>query len=113
MRWANGKKQKRFTKHYNTYLQSGRGHNEFVQIGLARTKYELGKYDEAIEIGSVAIKEFREYPGVHKYVALSQKAKGDIDEAKKTMSRAVLYEEHMDKDNLQINKKLLLELNNM
>ena len=35
---------------YNTFMQSG-GRNEFVQIGLARTKYELGKYDEAIEIG--------------------------------------------------------------
>ena len=82
-------------------------------MGLARTKYELVKYDEAIEVGSVAIKEFRHFPGVHKYVALSQKAKGDIDEAKKTISRAILYEEHWDEDNLQTNKELLQELNNM
>ena len=97
---------------YNTYLQSG-GHNALVLMGLARTKYELGKYDEAIEIGSVAIKEFRQYHGVHKYVALAHKAKGDIDEAKKTMSRAILYEYQWNKDNVQTNKELWLELNNM
>ena len=97
---------------YNTYLQSG-GHNALVLMGLARTKYELGKYDEAIEIGSVAIKEFRHHPGVHKYVAFAQKAKGNIDEAKKTISRAILYEEHWNKDNLQKNKDFLLELDNM
>ena len=28
-------------------------------------------------------------------------AKGDIDGAKLTMSRAILYEKHWDKDNLQ------------
>ena len=101
---------------YNTYLQSG-GHNALVRgplalalMGLARTNYELGKYDEAVEIGSVAMKEFRQCPGVHKYVALSQKAKGDIDEAKKIMSRAILYEYHWDEDNLQKNKQILREL---
>ena len=97
---------------YNANLQSGR-HNALVLMGLARTNYELGKYDKAIEIGSIAIEAFRQCPGVHKYVALSQKAKGDIDEAKKTMSRAILYETHWDKDNMQKNKELLQELNNM
>ena len=97
---------------YNTYLQSGI-HNALVPMGLTRTKYELGKYDEAIEIGSAGIKEFRQYPGVHKYVALSHKAKGNIDEAKKTISRAILYEKHWNKDNMQKNKELLQELNNM
>ena len=97
---------------YNTCMQSG-FHNSLVLMGLARTNYELGKYDEAVEIGSVAIENCRQYPGVHKYVALAHKAKGNIDEAKKTMSRAILYEEHMNNDNLQMNKELLLELNNM
>ena len=97
---------------YNTNLQKG-GHNAFVLMGLAQTNYELGKYEEAIEVGSVVIKEFRPCPGVHKYVALAHKAKGDIDEAKKTISRAILYEEHWNKDNLQKNKDFLLELDNM
>ena len=97
---------------YNSYLKRGK-HNVLVVIGLARTKYELGKYDEAIEIGSVGIKGSRHWPGVHKYVALSHKAIGNIDEAKKIMSRAILYEEHWDKDNMQKNKELLQELNNM
>ena len=97
---------------YKSNLQSG-GHNALVLMGLAQTKYELGKYDEAIKIGSVAMKEFRQCPGVHKCAALAHKAKGDIDEAKKTMSRAILYETHWDKDNMQKNKELLLELNNM
>ena len=97
---------------YESNLQRG-GRNEFVQIGLARTKYELGKYDKAIEYSNIAIKKYRQCPGVHKYVALSQKAKGDIDEAKQTMSRAILYESHWDKDNMQKNKELLQELNNM
>ena len=97
---------------YNTYLQRGK-HNVLVIIGLARTKYELGKYDEAIKIGSVAIKVSRQCPGVHKCAALAHKANGDIDEAKQTMSRAILYESHWDKDNMQKNKELLQELNNM
>ena len=97
---------------YNANVQRG-GHNELVLLGLAQTKYELGKYDEAIKIGNVAIEAFRQYPGVHKYGALSQKAKGNIDEAKKITSRAILYEEHWVKGNMQKNKELLLELNNM
>ena len=47
----------------------------------------------------------------YKYLALAQKEKGCIDGAKKTMSRAILYEMHWDKDNLRQNKQLLRELN--
>ena len=97
---------------YKACLQRGE-YNALVLMGLARTKYELGKYDEAIEYSNIAIEAFRQCPGVHKYVALSQKAKGDIDEAKKTMSRAILYETHFDKDNMQKNKELLQEMNNL
>ena len=97
---------------YKSNLQRGK-HNALVLMGLARTKNKLGKYDEAIEIGNIAIEAFRQCPGVHKYVALSHKAKGDIDEAKKTMSRAILYETHWDKDNMQQNKELLQELNSV
>ena len=82
-------------------------------MGCCQALYELGKYDEAIEYGNMAIEVNRSLPGKHKYVALSQKANGDIDAAAKTMSKAILYEEHWDTDNLQKNKQLLRELNNL
>ena len=84
-----------------------------ITMGCSRALYEIGKYDEAIEIGNAAMESIRSYPGVHKYIALSHKAKGDIDEAKKTISKAILYEEHWNKDNLQKNKELLRELNDL
>ena len=101
-----------YTALYKSNSQRGNC-DVLVPMGLTRTGYELGKYDAAIEVGSVAIKLNRHSVGVHKYVALSHKAKGDIDEAKKTMSRAILYETHFDKDNMQKNKELLQELNNL
>ena len=82
-----------------------------VAMGWSRSMYETGKYDLAIKVGSLGIEVNRTSCGVHKYVALSQKAKGDINDAKKTMSRAILYEEHWDKDNLLQNKEILRELN--
>ena len=82
-------------------------------IGTCQTFYETQRYDDAIEVGNLAFETFRFIPGVHKYVALSQKAKGDIDDAKETISRAILYEKHWDKDNLQKNKQILKELNDL
>jgi len=84
-----------------------------IAMGLCRATYEAGKYDEAIEVGSLCIEVNRIHCGVHKYVALSQKAQGDIDDAKKTISRAILYEGHWDKENLQKNKQILKELNDL
>ena len=84
-----------------------------IAMGLSRSMYETGKYDLAIKVGSLGIEVNRTSCGVHKYVALSQKAKGDINDAKKTMSRAILYEEHWDKDNLLQNKEILRELNEL
>ena len=82
-------------------------------MNLCRVYYEMHDYQTAVVMGNMAIKTSRYIVGVHKYVALSQKAKGDIDDAKKTISRAILYEEHWDKDNLQQNKDILRELNNL
>ena len=93
--------------------QLGGNPSSVILMDYCRAMYELGKYDEAIEMGKFAIELNRSRPGVHKYVALSQKAMGGIDEAKKNMSRAILYEEHWDMDNLQKNKQLLRELNNL
>jgi len=71
------------------------------------------KYDKAIKIGSIVTKEGnRSTPRIHKYIALSQKALGNIDEAKITITKAILYELQWDKDNLEENKQLLRELNN-
>ena len=64
-------------------------------------------------VGSDAIETCRYHAGVHKYVALAQKALGDIDGARKTISRAILHEEHWDKDNLRENKNILKGLNNL
>ena len=82
-------------------------------VGCCEAMYKTRDYDVAIEYGNIGIEMAREWAGVHKYVALSQKAKGDIDGAKLTMSRAILYEKHWDKDNLQKNKQLLMELNDL
>ena len=95
------------------YMQRRKLPPTLIAMGLSRSMFETGKYDEAIEVGSLAIEVNRTSCGVHKYVALSQKAKGDIDGAKKTISRAILYEEHWDKDNLLQNKEILRELNEL
>ena len=95
------------------YKQREEDPSDLIITGYTRVLYELQKYDEAMEVGNMAIELNRSRPGVHKYVALSQKAMGDIDEAKTSMSRAILYEYHWDKDNMQKNKELLRELNNI
>ena len=97
------------------FMQRGEypSHTDLMIIDCSRALYELRKYDEAIEYGKLAIELNRSLPGVHKYVALSQKAKGDIDEAKQTMSRAILYEKYWDKDNIQKNKHILKDLNSL
>ena len=95
------------------YLQLREDPNDLVYMGCSRAYYELQQYDKAIEIGNLAVEDARFRLGVHKYVALSQKALGDIDEAKKTITHAILYEEHWHEDNLQKNKQLLRELNNL
>ena len=95
------------------YMQRRKLPPTLIAMGLSRSMFETGKYDEAIEVGRLGIEVNRTSCGGHKYVALSQKAKGDIDEAKKTISRAILYEEHWDKDNLLQNKEILRELNEL
>ena len=67
-----------------------------IIMGLSRCFYEKGKYDTAIDFGHSAIETNRHFPGVHKYVALSYKSKGDLREAQKVMTRAVLYETPWD-----------------
>ena len=55
-------------------------------MGFARCFYGKGEYDKAISASEAAIEMNRHFPGVHKYMALSFKAMGDIDKAIKTMT---------------------------
>ena len=95
------------------HLQRREDPDSLVFTGCSRAMYELQQYDKAIEVGKLAIEDARIRPGVHKYVALSQKAQGDIDNAKQTITRAILHEYHWDEKNLQKNKQILRELNSL
>ena len=82
-------------------------------MGLSRAKYETREYGEAIKQGRIALDTSRNLPGVHKYIALSQRELGKIEDARQTISRAILYEHHWDKENLKENRKILRELNSL
>mmetsp|Transcript_10250 Transcript_10250/g.22797 ORF Transcript_10250/g.22797 Transcript_10250/m.22797 type:complete len:87 (+) Transcript_10250:1466-1726(+) len=84
-----------------------------ILTGLCRAQYELGNYDQAIAWGDEAISFSRGFSGVHKYVSLAQKAKGDIDAARRTISRAILYEQPWDEGNSQQNQQILRDLNDL
>ena len=81
-------------------------------MGLSRCCYELGEYDKAIHSGTAALEMNRHFPQAHKYVALAQKASGDLEAAKATMMRAVLYETSWDDRNIEANKDLLWQIMN-
>lgn len=81
-------------------------------MGLARCSYELGIYDKAIYGCNVAIEMNRGFPQVHKYIALSHKARGNLDLAIKTMKEAVLYEAPYSDETILRNKEFLCELLN-
>ena len=98
---------------YMEHMLRGTTPHIYSVMNLCRVYYEMHDYQNALDKGNVTLKRFRHMPGIHKYVALSQKAKGDIEGAKKTMSRAILYEAHWNKGNLQQNKEILKELNNL
>ena len=79
-------------------------------MGISRGFYETGDYDKALAAGEGAIEMNRHFPGVHKYVALSHKQKGNLEEAQAVMNRAVLYETPWDDSNRQQNYDLWKEL---
>ncbi|CAJ1964279.1 unnamed protein product [Cylindrotheca closterium] len=81
-----------------------------VWMGLSRCFFELGDYDMSIHAGTAALEMNRHFPQAHKYVALAQKASGDVEGAKATLSRAILYETPWDDDNIQSNKRLWQEM---
>ena len=80
------------------------------ELGTAKCLYHLEQYDMAIEASEKAIRMDRCFPQVHKYLALSQKAKGDLKGAIRTMGRAVNYETNYDNYNRDVNVKFYQEL---
>jgi tetratricopeptide (TPR) repeat protein len=61
-------------------------------MGTARCAYMAKQYEKSIASSEMAIEMNRHFDGVHKYMALSLKELGKLDEAIATMNRAVLYE---------------------
>lgn len=100
---------KRLLMNEDVYMASSPPQQRRVWMGLTRCFYEMGQYDKAIHAGTAAIEMNRHFPQVHRYVALSQKASGDLDAAKASMTRAVLYECPWDDSNLKANMELLKE----
>jgi len=72
--------------------------------------YELGSYNESINFGNAAMESNRHYQDVHRWIALSQKALGQWDEAVLTMRRAVRYEAPWDAQHTQRCQDLLDQL---
>ena len=79
-------------------------------MGFSRCFYELGEYNKAIHAGTAAIEMNRFFPQVYKYVALAQKASGDHQAAKATLSKAILYEAPWDDENRNLNLALFQEM---
>ena len=77
---------------------------------LTRCYYELKDYEAALMCGDSAIEMNRHYDGVYKYLAMTHKALGNIDEAIAVMKRAVLYETPWNPENVSQVKDLLAEL---
>lgn len=75
-------------------------------MNMSRCFYHSGDYEYAIQLGKGAIEMNRHFPQVHKYVALSQKASGDLKGAVRTMGRAAMYETPWD----DVNQKFVLEM---
>lgn len=75
-------------------------------MGISKCMYHLGDYQKAIHAGTAAIEMNRHFPQVHKYVALAQKASGDIEAARVTMAKAVSYETPWDEQNKAVVLKM-------
>ena len=63
---------------------------------LSRYAYTTGKYEMAIMAGNEAIQRNRHWPGIRKFVALSEKACGNEETAKTIAAQAVHYESPFD-----------------
>eukprot|EP00594_Rhizosolenia_setigera_P010035 CAMPEP_0178961398 /NCGR_PEP_ID=MMETSP0789-20121207/13675_1 /TAXON_ID=3005 /ORGANISM="Rhizosolenia setigera, Strain CCMP 1694" /LENGTH=290 /DNA_ID=CAMNT_0020645209 /DNA_START=673 /DNA_END=1545 /DNA_ORIENTATION=+ len=83
----------------STYLEKGMLTNTQTRslfMSISQIGYETGMYDMSIDFGERSIMYNRHFPGVHTYIAKSYQAKGDLENADKMFSRAVLYEAPWD-----------------
>lgn len=91
---------------------------QMVIFGTIRCYYNEGKYDEAIKEWEIAlagdsragISTYRTCSGAHKYVALSYRAKGHLETARRLVGRAILYESPWDEENRRENWELWKKL---
>jgi tetratricopeptide (TPR) repeat protein len=84
---------------YDQPLNFNAVHQRRMFMGMSRCFYHKGDYAKAIGAGEAAIEMNRHFPQVYKYVALSQRAVGDIESSLRTMLRAVHYETPWDDSN--------------
>ncbi len=77
-----------------------------IFANFARCTYELGQLEESIRYGEYVIEMNRHYEEAYTYVALAHKAMGNLEEAVRTMQRAVVYETPWDPVNVQKVKEL-------
>jgi tetratricopeptide (TPR) repeat protein len=80
-----------------------------LYAGGAKCLHRLGQYDPAIKGGKAALAMYRQHPGGHKLVALSQLALGQVEAARTTMRRGIVYEDPWDDENRQKNIEFLQE----
>ena len=72
--------------------------------------YHVGAYKDAIDYAQYALDCNRHFENVHRYMALSQRALGQLDEAVLTIRRAVRYEEPWHEEHTQRCQEKLNEL---
>ncbi len=76
-------------------------------MNMTKCYYNLQDYTRALYAGELALHMNRHYAGVHEYIAKANKAKGNMEEAQRTMQRAVLYETPWDTKNIEKQLALL------
>ena len=79
-------------------------------MGMAECSFKAGMYERAIATSDVALEMNRSFDQVHKYKALAYKEMGNIEDAIKTMNRAILYETPWNSENIQKNIALYNQL---
>jgi tetratricopeptide (TPR) repeat protein len=77
--------------------------------GLSRCMFQLGFYDLAVQMGEGALLMNRHVFGVHKLIALPQLALGQVEAARTTMRRGVVYKAPWDDEDRQENIAFLEE----